>query len=253
MNPFNEATPRFGVPANVQWSRAFTLVESFLIIIIICLLGSVQFAAMTKAKHHTTVAACAANLRQGTMAFHIYGTENNDKLPAAAGYWAWDMPLDLGVTLGRYGAPKSAWYCPASPDNADRLWNYVPNNYRVVRYALTLAGGPSLSSTNWNPTLTPQPISYGPIILPPPLASRRVLVADATLSQPGQDNEADRASYNYLTVQGSYPGLRGTSHVDRSLPAGGNLGMMDGHVEWRTFQNMHVRTPPGSITPVFWW
>jgi prepilin-type processing-associated H-X9-DG protein len=41
--------------------------------------------------------------------------------------------------------------------------------------------------------------------------------------------------------------------VDRFLPAGGNVGMLDGHVEWRVFPQMHVRTPQGSGTPVFWW
>ena len=36
-----------------------------------------------------------------------------------------------------------------------------------------------------------------------------------------------------------------------NLPAGGNLVMTDGHVEWRTFTNMAPRT--GGEIPVFWW
>jgi prepilin-type processing-associated H-X9-DG protein len=164
------------------------------------------------------------------------------------------LPWDLGTTLGRYGASRAALYCPANPgQNIDNLWNYVPNYYRIIGYSMTLSGGPSISGTNWNATLTPQPILYGPIIGPPALASQRVLVADATLSQSGQDNEASRSSYNYSSIQGSYAAPMRTSHLDRSLPAGGNLGMLDGHVEWRSFQAMHVRTPQGSGTPVFWW
>jgi prepilin-type processing-associated H-X9-DG protein len=79
------------------------------------------------------------------------------------------------------------------------------------------------------------------------------LLADATFSQPGQDDEANRASYNYTSITGSYPMRLRTSHLDRFLPDGGNLAMLDGHVEWRVFSQMHVRTPPASGTPVFWW
>jgi prepilin-type processing-associated H-X9-DG protein len=32
-----------------------------------------------------------------------------------------------------------------------------------------------------------------------------------------------------------------TSHLNGTMPVGGNLGMLDGHVEWRRFQQMRVR------------
>jgi prepilin-type N-terminal cleavage/methylation domain-containing protein/prepilin-type processing-associated H-X9-DG protein len=255
MQLMSGAVSRFGRPDRTSGRGAFTLVELLVVIGIVVLLASTQLPALAKARHQTYVAQCAANLRQVTMAFHIYAAENHDHLPAAtAGYWAWDLPWDLGTTLSGYGAPKAAWYCPASSQqNVDIFWNYVPNSLRITSYALTLTGGGSISATNWNPALTPQTIPYGPILGPPPLVSQRVLVADATLSQPGQDNEANRASYNYTSIQGSYATPLRTSHLDRFLPVGGNLGMLDGHVEWRVFQQMHVRTPQGSGTPVFWW
>jgi prepilin-type N-terminal cleavage/methylation domain-containing protein/prepilin-type processing-associated H-X9-DG protein len=255
-NPLCGTDPSSSGTARGNCLRAFTLVELLVVIAILILLASTQLPALAKARHHTDVSQCAANLRQVTMAYHIYGTENNDHLPAAtAGYWAWDMPWNLATTLSGYGAPRNALYCPAnSGQNVDGLWNAAPGSYRTIGYALTLPGGGSISPTNWNPTLTPQAIPYGPVIMRPPLVSQRVLVADATLSQPGQDNEANRATYNYTTLAGgSYPRAPATSHLDRFLPAGGNLGMLDGHVEWRVFQQMHVRTPPGSGTPVFWW
>jgi prepilin-type processing-associated H-X9-DG protein len=255
MQPMNEAVPRFGGPDRASRRGAFTLVELLVVIGIVVLLASVQLPALAKVRHHTNVAQCAGNLRQVTMAYHIYGTENNDHLPATtAGSWAWDMPWNLATSLGAYGAPRTALYCPANPgQNVDGLWNFSPNSFRVIGYALTLTGGGSISSTNWNPTLTPQPIAFGPAILSPPLVSQRVLVADATLSLVGQNNEANRATYNYTSIPGGFSSTMRTSHVDRFLPAGGNLGMLDGHVEWRAFQQMHVRTPPAAGTPVFWW
>jgi prepilin-type processing-associated H-X9-DG protein len=241
----------------MKTSRGFTLIELLAIIFVIALMAALGLPAIAKTRHQTVVAQCAANLTQVTTALHIYGSENKDRLPSAPTNglpWAWDMPWDLGPTLGRYGASRNALYCPANPgQNVDNLWNYAPNSYRVIGYSMTLSGAPSVNVSNWNATLTPQWIPYGPISIPPPLASQRVLVGDATLSQSGQDNEASRSSYNYSSIQGSYVTPMRTSHLDRSLPIGGNLGMLDGHVEWRSFQAMHVRTPQGSFTPVFWW
>ena len=236
-------------------SDGFTLSELLVVLAVIMLLAIFAVPALARTKHQTKVAACAANLRQVTMAFQIYAQENNDRLPAAGGFWAWDMTWNLGPTLGRYGAPRPALYCPANPgQNLDVFWNYVVNSYRVIGYALTLTGGSSISASNWNGTLTPQPIIFGPGIIPPPLASQRVLVADIVMSQPSQNNEANRATYNYVTIlSGFAPAMRSTAHLDRTLPAGGNVGMLDGHVEWRKFQDLHVRTDPGSATPVFWW
>jgi prepilin-type processing-associated H-X9-DG protein len=254
LKPASRSVPWFEAPERSS-RRAFTFIELLVVVCLLALLVITQWPALAKATHQTTRAQCVANLRQVTMAFHIYAAENGDKLPVAtAGFWAWDIPWNLGTTLGNYGASRNTLYCPANlSQNIDALWNYVANSYRVIDYALTLAGGTSISSTNWNATLTPQPIAFGPAIIRPPLASQKVLVADATLSQPGQDNEAIRNSYNYTSIQSGYATPLRTSHVDRYLPSGGNLGMVDGHVEWRVFQQMHVRTPPGSGTPVFWW
>src|SRR6516162_2922213 len=123
--PGDSLAPEFVVPAAARQRRAFTLLELLAVIGMVVLLVIVQLPALAKARHQTTLAQCAANLRQVTMALHIYGTENNDKLPTAtAGYWAWDMPWNLATTLGVYGAPRNALYCPANPQpNVDGYWN----------------------------------------------------------------------------------------------------------------------------------
>jgi prepilin-type processing-associated H-X9-DG protein len=81
---------------------------------------------------------------------------------------------------------------------------------------------------------------------------QRVVVADVIISAPGQGDYAQRNSYNYTSVQGGYGKPHITAHLNGRLPKGGNLGMMDGHVEWRKWeQRMYPRTQDGS--PVFWW
>jgi prepilin-type processing-associated H-X9-DG protein len=51
-------------------------------------------------------------------------------------------------------------------------------------------------------------------------------------------------------VQGGFGKPHTSPHLIGNLPAGGNLGMLDGHVEWRKFQDMQIRSASG---PFFWW
>jgi hypothetical protein len=78
-------------------------------------------------------------------------------------------------------------------------------------------------------------------------------MADATLSRPGQTSIINRSANAYTGIQGGYTKQHRTSHLNGALPAGGNEGMLDGHVEWRKFSQMYPRTAPGSGSPVFWW
>jgi prepilin-type processing-associated H-X9-DG protein len=235
-------------------SRAFSRIDLIVVLAGVFFLAALQLPAFGKVRHHTKVAQCVGNLRQLVLAFEIYANENRDQLPqTTVGSWAWDFPWALGTNMSRYGASKEAFYCPANLDNMDLLWNYAPPSFHVIGYATTLPGGAGLNVTNANSTLTPPAILVAFGIQTRQLASQRVLVADATVSQPGQNNEAQRLSYKYDTIAGGFSSAqRCTSHMDGSLPAGGNVGMVDGHVEWHRFADMHPRTDNGAL-PVFWW
>jgi prepilin-type N-terminal cleavage/methylation domain-containing protein/prepilin-type processing-associated H-X9-DG protein len=77
------------------------------------------------------------------------------------------------------------------------------------------------------------------------------LACDPTLSV---NNTTNPANNNFTSVPGGLPsGNNSTAHVGTSLnlPLGSNVLMLDGHVEWRPFSAMAVRTP--SYTPYFWW
>src|SRR5262249_3305330 len=134
----------------------------------------------------------------------------------------------------------------------DTLWNFATNSFRVIGYAMTFPGTASVTDTNENPSVIPQPIKYVTTMLPAPPVSTRVLMADATISQPGQINEVNRGANTYTGIQGGWAKPHRTSHMQGKLPSGGNVGMLDGHMEWRKFILMHPRTDPGG-SPVFWW
>ena len=191
------------------------------------------------------------NLRQLTEATLIFANQNQDALPQnTGGGWAFQVPITVTTELIQYGAARNTMYCPAFPDmNNDYLWN-IGGMYRILGYASTFPGG-NVSLTNQNSSILPPPVRLGPIVLPPQPTSQRVLWADQTISHPNQTDEVNRTNNLYVGIKGGWSEYHRTSHLYGAMPAGGNVGMLDGHVEWRQFQDMHVRTTSG--TPAFWW
>jgi prepilin-type processing-associated H-X9-DG protein len=118
---------------------------------------------------------------------------------------------------------------------------------------MTFTNTASISPTNTNPSLIPQPIPYLSMTMPAPATTDRPLLACATISHPDQNNPANRGAYSYININGGWAKPHRTSHLDGRLPRGGNIGMLDGHVEWRKFPKMLPRTNQGSGSPVFWW
>ena len=88
------------------------------------------------------------------------------------------------------------------------------------------------------------------------IPAARPLVADATLTDSGSSsNYADMLHYNWSDIDGGYvynghPKGHLSAHLNGLIPLGGNIGMLDGHVEWRNFTNMQARD---DDSPYFYW
>ncbi len=236
---------------------AFTLVELLVVIGVIALLVMLHVSARAGVRRHTKVAMCANNVQMLTCALHLYGGENDYKLPGqATGSWIWDLYREVADQLAGFGLEWRNFYCPGTSvrftdkDYRD-LWNWS-STFRVTGYAFALWGSSTLTTTNQNRTLEIQTVQVGAVRVLMPNA-QRVLVADATISAPGQNNPALRYSsgYNYTSIQGGFVLPHLAAHLEGKFPVGGNVGMVDGHVEWRKFDDMFPRTIGAS--PVFWW
>jgi prepilin-type processing-associated H-X9-DG protein len=159
----------------------------------------------------------------------------------------------------QYGALWKTFYCPGTAprfqetNNYDLFFRFAPGFIHVMGYASTLPDLVELNPTNLNKKITPQSITFGLLTLPPPSPSDRVLNADATIRSGSGSGSWSQVVGGYtFPFPGGPPWPHTTPHLKGTVPAGGNVGYLDGHVQWKRFEKMELRTQPAG-TPEFWW
>ena len=258
----------------MQSKRAFTLIELLVVIAIIALLLAIISPALKKAKEAARRIQCRSDLKTIGLSLKIYAEENNGNLPLnEAGNWAWDVSFFTTDLVMDCGGDRDTFYCPSDPTkNADKpeLWQFsliygnIPpimvveptsiaerkQNFRVTSYYWLL----DMQTGGRSGMIGTQPSQWLRNFSDMKNTGNAEMVLDATIST---GTSRDETVNTFVEVPGGSSAWLGakaydrTNHVKRNvIPAGGNIVFADGHVDWRSFNEMEVRL---SQNPTHWW
>ncbi len=242
---------------SVTLRRAFTLIELLVVISIIALLVSILMPALGRAREQARRTVCASNQDQCGISLIMYSHDHNDALPLNnANGWLWDISYSTTDFIIGSGGDRKIFYCPSDNTKTSEMshfWQFTQfmtqgltpsetdlpengldrdNTYRVTGYFWlmdTVNGRPNKiegpQAKHWVKKTTGK------------FPAELELMTDAVLYDMniGSYNDVHGGSWNRWQIADR------TNHLQDDEPAGGNILFVDGHVQWRQFDNMEKR------------
>lgn len=264
--------------------RGFTLIELLVVIAIIAILAAMLLPVLAAAKEKGRRASCTSNLHQIGVALLMYTSDNHDLLPSmpvnpgtGTANALWDIPDTVSDELSQGSGSstnfyKGIFYCPGSvllqAQNLNYWWDYVgsgSDTHRVTSYQWIIsrdgvlgqygAGGSSGSAAVLSPPkgylnkistvyTNTYNIANTEMVTDAVMSQGNFVAAMSGLNPIGQD------FINVVTSNPTELTKYHANHMNKNIPAGGNILFMDCHAEWRNFKLMQMwaqwTTGPGG-------
>ena len=238
--------------------QAFTLIELLVVIAIIAILAALLLPTLTSAKEKASRTACKSNLHQIAIGLRMYGDDSREKLPytsTGSGDWMWDLSPAHGDLLASSCGRKEVLYCPGNGgkyklESVDNWWHYNGDTRRVTHYGwLMKRANVDDAAIHAGPNTTQDGKRFLTTFNTTNIANTE-LVVDVVITTTPTSGDFTRVPSTATGIPG-FQGYHQSSHISLGKALGGNILMLDLHVEWRKLQFMKARYQSGS-SPYYW-
>jgi prepilin-type N-terminal cleavage/methylation domain-containing protein len=247
------------------WGRdrrvGFTLIELLVVIAIIAILAALLLPTLASAKEKGKRVACKSNMRQTIISVHMYGMDYQDYVPDGRDnqkppqWHAIRVNYITYSNLVQYSGNVRVWDCPNFTYGG---WNRFADMYGfLIGYCYLGRAFDTAAASTWppaNPSTWHSPIKTSE-------SGTNFIVADANTwgdnlnAVPhAKTGPINRTCPNSPNIPATLVNNAGPGDTPATAGAvGGNVGLLDGSVTWKTMRQMTKRFASSYILYYGYW